>query len=108
MPWSDTLLTSLWCVLRLFLGCATCEANQEVFCWALKLAFRCVSLGPLRRAPRPNLVAPCDWFGDTRRYKAICHWCLTLLELKAHERGHIANQGQLPPILGLPQLSIRP
>lgn len=41
-------------------------------------------------------------------YKVICNWLLPMQDLQACEDNLIANQGQLPPGLGLEQFSKRP
>lgn len=39
-----------------------------------------------------------------RSYKVVLGWSLSLLDLKAHGRGHTANQLQLLPVPDLQQL----
>lgn len=106
-PQSKILPSGFWCLLRSLFGCDTYVANCMVLCYGLKLATR----WPFGRGSQASQVQPLPLISlglSGRSYKVIHNCWLTLLDMEANGRGHVATTGRLPPVPGQGQLNKRP
>lgn len=107
---SGTYLSGFMCLLRPNFGCAAYGVNQVVLCCGLKPTSICIGSSiPWEHLPcRPRSIAACDQSGATWQELQNYLLFVACAGPEMCKRGHTTNQGQVPSVLGLGQLTKRP